>query len=61
MDEFASERALRREEKSKDLGFSSVEEYDQHMEERWRRNSDNHQKMLDEKCARLGKTRKQLE
>ena len=53
----ADERTLK---VAKEHGFSSAAEYREHGMKEWRRLDEEHEKRLDEKCARLGKTREQL-
>lgn len=60
IEEFREEARRRCEIKAKELGFSSWDEYKRHQTEQRRLNEEWYQNMLDEKCARLGKTRDEL-
>ena len=60
MDDFIRERQARREAEAKAQGFSSWEEHVAYLKERYRQNHAVYERKLDEKCARLGKTREQL-
>ena len=48
-------------EQAKELGFSSYEEYLEDLGERHRRDYEDYERRMDENCARLGKTREELE
>lgn len=47
--------------RAKALGFSSWEEHERHVKEQDTRYHAEYERRLDEQCARLGKTREQLE
>ena len=61
MEEWRAKRDIKCEEKAKAKGFSSWEKYMEFVYERESRRHAEHERHLDEKCARLGKTREELQ
>ena len=56
MEEIDKQREIEKAAKLKEVGFQTWEEYESYVTESYRQNGARHETMLEEKCARLGKT-----
>ena len=56
MEEIDRQRGIEKAAKLKEVGFQSWEEYESYVTESYRQNAACHEMILEEECARLGKT-----